>query len=88
MVLRFSCKKENVQPEAARDELAAYRGWSRNTIDFISQVFFELDFVTIKDGFISLKAAKQKRDLKESFTYQKKLAQYQMEKDLAVLIFP
>lgn len=78
----FLAKRKTFNLKRHGDELAAYRGWSRNTIDFISQVFFELDFVTIKDGFISLKAAKQKRDLKESFTYQKKLAQYQMEKDL------
>ncbi|GER69141.1 single-stranded-DNA-specific exonuclease RecJ [Weizmannia acidilactici] len=78
----FLAKRKTFNLKRYGDELAAYRGWSRNTIDFISQVFFELDFVTINDGLISLKAVNQKRDLQESFTYQRKQAQYQMEKDL------
>ncbi|WP_147532468.1 single-stranded-DNA-specific exonuclease RecJ [Bacillus marasmi] len=62
--------------------LAKNRGWSKETIEFMSQVFFELDFVTINNGLISLQKSTQKRDLSESKTYQMKLAQFSLEKDL------
>ncbi|WP_018661049.1 single-stranded-DNA-specific exonuclease RecJ [Heyndrickxia acidiproducens] len=78
----FLAKRKSFNLKQHGDELAKYRGWSRHTIDFISQVFFDLDFVTIKNGMISLNSVKQKRDLQESKTYQRKQAQYQMEKDL------
>lgn len=31
-------------------ELARRKGWSKETVDFMSKVFFELNFVTMKDG--------------------------------------
>ncbi|KHD86854.1 single-stranded-DNA-specific exonuclease RecJ [Heyndrickxia ginsengihumi] len=78
----FLAKRKTFDLQKHGDDLAAYRGWSRNTVDFISQVFFDLEFVTIKDGLISLNSVKHKRDLQESLTYQRKQAQYKMEKDL------
>jgi single-stranded-DNA-specific exonuclease len=45
-------------------------------------VFFELDFVTIKDGLISIHPVKSKRDLSESTAYQKKEAQFKLENEL------
>ncbi|NHM30442.1 single-stranded-DNA-specific exonuclease RecJ [Neobacillus terrae] len=64
------------------DDLAKFRGWSRETIDFMSQVFFELDFVTINNGFITLKQQTQKRDLTDSITFQSKQAQFKLENEL------
>lgn len=64
------------------DDLAKYRGWSRETIDFISKVFFELDFVTIENGFITLKTNTKKRDLEDSLAYQRKKEQFELEKEL------
>ena len=64
------------------DDLAKYRGWSKETVVFMSQVFFELDFVKINNGFISLNKSVPKRDLTESKTYQQKVAQYTLENDL------
>ncbi|RHW40606.1 single-stranded-DNA-specific exonuclease RecJ [Neobacillus notoginsengisoli] len=63
-------------------QLAKKRGWSKETIDFMSEVFFELEFVTITNGLISIKKPASKRDLTESETYQEKHAQIALEKDL------
>lgn len=48
----------------------------------MSQVFFELDFVKINNGVISLNNTSTKRDLADSRTYQLKQAQYTLESDL------
>jgi len=64
------------------DAIAKHRGWSRETIDFMSQVFFDLDFVTMENGLISLNKNAGKQDLADSKTYQQKLAQYELEKEL------
>jgi single-stranded-DNA-specific exonuclease len=48
----------------------------------MSQVFFELDFVKINNGVISLNNTSIKRDLADSRTYQLKQAQYTLESDL------
>lgn len=62
--------------------LAKQRGWTNETIEFMSQVFFELDFVKINNGLITLVPSAQKRDLTESTTYQMKLSQTSLENDL------
>jgi len=78
----FLMKQKIFNIQKRGDELAAYKGWSRETIDFMSLVFFELDFVTIEDGLISLKPVKAKRDLEESRSYQAKLEQITLENEL------
>lgn len=78
----FLAKKGTFNMKQQGNELAKYRGWTKETIDFMSQVFFELDFVKINNGFISLQSNVIKRDLTESSTYQLKLAQYTLENDL------
>ena len=64
------------------DVIAKHRGWSQETIIFMSKVFSELDFVTINNGFITLNNQTQKRELTDSRTYQIKQKQYALEKDL------
>ncbi|MFD2681401.1 single-stranded-DNA-specific exonuclease RecJ [Bacillus seohaeanensis] len=78
----FLAKRKSFHIEKHGDELAKYKGWSKETIDFMSQVFFELEFVTINNGFISLNPTKMKRDLAESITYQKKQSHYMLENEL------
>ncbi len=78
----FLMKKGSLDVMKYGDDLAKYRGWSRDTIDFISKVFFELDFVTIENGLITLKANAKKRDLAESLAYQRKKEQFELEKEL------
>jgi single-stranded-DNA-specific exonuclease len=76
----FLAKKGPFDLKRYAEDLAKYRGWTKETIDFMSQVFFELDFVKIDKGFISLSPIAAKRDLKESPTYQRKQQQIQLEK--------
>jgi single-stranded-DNA-specific exonuclease len=61
------------------EDIAKHRGWSKETVDFISQVFFDLEFVTIDKGFIALNHAAKKRDFEESSTYRKKQQQVMLE---------
>lgn len=78
----FLSKKAPFDLKKYGDELAKYRGWSRETIDFMSQVFFELDFVKINNGFITLNTSSHKRDLTSSKTYQKKQEDLALEQEL------
>ena len=64
------------------DTLAKHRGWTRETVDFMSQVFLELNFVRMDNGLITLNKSVGKHDLTESETYQRKQAQLEIEKDL------
>ena len=66
MVLCFISKKGSFDLKKYGDDLAKHRGWSKETVDFMSQVFFELDFVTIDNGLITLNKNAAKRDLTES----------------------
>ncbi|MFX3624529.1 MAG: single-stranded-DNA-specific exonuclease RecJ [Ectobacillus sp.] len=63
-------------------QLCKYKGWSKDTVNFMTKVFFELEFVTIKNGVIFMSDSSQKRDLTESATYREKLTQLQLEKEL------
>jgi single-stranded-DNA-specific exonuclease len=70
------------------NDLAKHRGWTRETVDFMSKVFFELDFVTMNNGLITLNKNVPKRDLAESDSYQEKHSQIQLEKDLLYSSYP
>jgi single-stranded-DNA-specific exonuclease len=78
----FLLKKGPMDLKRHGDDLAKHRGWSQETIKFMSKVFSDLDFVTINNGFITLKSGAQKRDLTDSRTYQIKQAQYELEREL------
>jgi single-stranded-DNA-specific exonuclease len=78
----FLAKKGPLDVNRYGNDLAKYRGWSRDTVDFISKVFFELDFVTIENGLIMLKKQASKRDLSESESYKRKKEQFELEKEL------
>ena len=72
-------KKGSIDLNRYAGDIARHRGWSKETIDFMSQVFFELEFVTIDKGFIALSNSASKRDLTESPTYRKKQEQVELE---------
>jgi single-stranded-DNA-specific exonuclease len=78
----FLAKKGPFDLKKHGDDLARHRGWTKETIDFMSQVFFELDFVKINKGFISLEKDVPKRDLYESKTYQHKVQAFTLENEL------
>ncbi|UOQ46279.1 single-stranded-DNA-specific exonuclease RecJ [Halobacillus salinarum] len=68
-------KSFNVRTEG--EQLAARRGWDKSMVDFISQVFFELEFVKMEDGLLTINAKPSQKDLQESVLYREK--QYQMK---------
>ncbi|WP_010195991.1 single-stranded-DNA-specific exonuclease RecJ [Bacillus sp. m3-13] len=72
-------KKGSFDLKKHAEDIAKHRGWSKETVDFISQVFFDLEFVTIDKGFIALNHAAKKRDFEESPTYRKKQQQVMLE---------
>jgi single-stranded-DNA-specific exonuclease len=78
----FLLKRESFDLKKHGGQLAQHKGWSKETIEFMSKVFFELDFVTINNGLISVNPVKVKRDLEESVTYRQKQEQYILENEL------
>ncbi|WNB93297.1 single-stranded-DNA-specific exonuclease RecJ [Bacillus sp. NEB1478] len=78
----FLAKRKTFNLKKDGNELAKWKGWSKDTIDFMSQVFFELEFVTIDDGVITINSKPGKRDLESSETYQKKFEQVDIENQL------
>lgn len=78
----FLAKKGSFDLKRYGGELAKHRGWTKETVEFMSQVFFELDFVKINNGFISLEKNVPKRDLTESKTYQHKVQAFTLENEL------
>jgi len=78
----FLAKRDTFDLKRHGEELAKYRGWTKETVEFMSKVFFDLEFVKINNGFISLEKNVPKRDLSESKTYQKKQATFTLENEL------
>jgi single-stranded-DNA-specific exonuclease len=78
----FLMKKGPIDLNRYGADIAKHRGWSQETVIFMSKVFSELDFVTINNGFITLNREANKRDITDSRTYQIKQAQYALERDL------
>ncbi|WP_099221079.1 single-stranded-DNA-specific exonuclease RecJ [Listeria costaricensis] len=50
-------------------------GWKKEQIDFMSNVFFELEFATIDSGVIKINPTEAKRSLDESASYQERARQ-------------
>lgn len=78
----FLAKKGPFDLQKHSSTLAKYRGWTKDSIDFMAQVFFELDFVTMENGLISLRKNVNKHDLSDSITYKRKQEALSLEKDL------
>jgi len=77
----FLLKRKTFDMNKHGDDLAKYRGWSKDTIEFMTNVFIELNIAKIEEGLITLTYEKQKRDLTESLLYQDKLEKYQLEQE-------
>ncbi|WP_082233730.1 single-stranded-DNA-specific exonuclease RecJ [Halobacillus massiliensis] len=75
-------KRENFNLTSDKELLARKKGWNRSMIDFISQVFFELGFVKMEDGKISLHSNPVQRDLGESDLYKQRKEQLNIEQTL------
>ncbi|MBS4199781.1 single-stranded-DNA-specific exonuclease RecJ [Bacillus sp. FJAT-49732] len=76
----FLLKRQTFDVNKFGQGLANHRGWSIETVKFMSQVFFELNFVTIEDGLIHINPEKQKKDLSDSPIYRQKQEQIMVEK--------
>ncbi|QTM99928.1 single-stranded-DNA-specific exonuclease RecJ [Sediminibacillus dalangtanensis] len=72
---QFDMKKE-------LDLLAKHKGWKQEKIKFISEVFFELEFVKIEDGLLKTNPHPAKKDLTEAPAYQKMQNRLEIEKTL------
>ncbi|MFD2926077.1 single-stranded-DNA-specific exonuclease RecJ [Halobacillus naozhouensis] len=75
-------KRETFHLAQDRDKLAARKGWDRSMIDFISKVFFELGFVKMEDGILTINSTPSHRDLTESILYQERKNQLYVEQSL------
>ncbi|QOY36313.1 single-stranded-DNA-specific exonuclease RecJ [Anaerobacillus isosaccharinicus] len=78
----FLTKQQTFDLNKYGAQLAKHKGWSTDTIDFMVKVFFDLEFVTIKNGLISLSTNIEKKDLNHSKTYKRKQEQAKLENDL------
>jgi single-stranded-DNA-specific exonuclease len=78
----FLAKRDEFDLSRFGEALAKHRGWSMETIDFMSKVFFELNFVKIENGLITLNHEKSKRELTESASFRNKQALYSLEQEL------
>ncbi|GAA0354476.1 single-stranded-DNA-specific exonuclease RecJ [Alkalibacterium iburiense] len=57
------------------------------TLKFMIMVFLENEFVTIEDGKLSIRSQPQKKNLEDTITYQKRLAQIKTEETLVYSSF-
>jgi len=63
-------------------ELAKHKGWSRDSLIFMTQVFFELGFVTIENGLAQIVDNPPKKDLTSANIYQERQQQMELEQTL------
>ena len=78
----FLLKRKSFDLKLHVDELARHKGWSKETLFFMAEVFFDLGFVRIDNGRIELQENQVKRDLAESVVYQTRAQQIQLEQKL------
>lgn len=73
-----TCERKNLRENLIR--LSKERKWSKNTIQFMHQVFSELEFlVTMEDGLPGVNPQAPKRDLTEAPSYQRRIGRQQLE---------
>ncbi|WP_240376468.1 single-stranded-DNA-specific exonuclease RecJ [Bacillus piscicola] len=78
----FLKKREAFNIKELGNELARRKGWHPSVVQLMTKVFFELEFVTIKDNIVTVNQSPLKKDLTEAPSYQKHLNQKQAEEAL------
>jgi single-stranded-DNA-specific exonuclease len=78
----FLTKRGSFDLNAHAERLAKARGWSKETIAFMSDIFAELGFIEIDNGSITIVSQPAKRELSESALYRGKQEQAAIENDL------
>ncbi|MGP4071413.1 single-stranded-DNA-specific exonuclease RecJ [Piscibacillus sp. B03] len=68
--------------ERQKSQLAQAKGWHIKQLEFMLQVFFELNFVTMKNGDIQLNSNVEQQPLTNSKTYNEQLQKIEVEKTL------
>ncbi|MGM9986790.1 MAG: single-stranded-DNA-specific exonuclease RecJ [Bacillaceae bacterium] len=61
------------------NQLCQHKGWTKDTVNFMTMVFFELEFVTIENGVIFLNENANKKDLTMSKSFLAQQSQIQVE---------
>ncbi|MBM7606970.1 single-stranded-DNA-specific exonuclease [Lysinibacillus composti] len=83
----FLKKRPNFNLQAHIDQLSKHIGLNEEILKFMTNVFFDLDFVTIENGLTSVNVNAPKRDLTEAPTYQNRVEQLEMEQKLLYSTF-
>lgn len=78
----FLLKQKSFDIRQRGHDLAKHIGLSLQSINFMTKVFFDLDFVTISDGVVSVVNSPEKRNLSESATYKQRIDHMELEKIL------
>jgi single-stranded-DNA-specific exonuclease len=78
----FLLKQQPFNMNKYADALSKKKGWSKETIHFMTQVFFDLEFAKIENGLITLVENPGKRDFESSKTYNQKQELLKMEAEL------
>lgn len=78
----FLAKRKTFALKKHIHELSKHTGWSINTINFMSKVFFELNFVRIDNGMLVLNEQPAKSDLSEAPSYKQRAEQIELEQKL------
>ncbi|WP_068983740.1 single-stranded-DNA-specific exonuclease RecJ [Lysinibacillus xylanilyticus] len=64
------------------DDLAKHTGWPLDALKFMTQVFFELDFVRMESGLTTVNVNAPKQALTEAPSYKQRSEQIEMEQKL------
>lgn len=76
----FLRKEKTFNVSKLGKQLAEYKKWAKDSIHFMTKVFLELDFVTMKDGMIQINPHPEKKELIHSPTYRKHIESIKIEK--------
>src|SRR5699024_9768038 len=75
----FLKKRGSFHLQDQMDMLSKHKGWKKSTIKFMTKVFYELEFVTLENGEITIMEPAEKRDLAEAPSYNKRQQQIKLE---------
>lgn len=78
----FLKKRPTFNLNAHIKELSQHIGLNTNVINFMTKVFFELEFVRIEDGFITVLENAPKQELTEAPSYKMRSQQIELEQKL------
>src|SRR5690606_29583761 len=68
-------KNQELSLDSELNKIMKAKGWTEELIQFMLDVFSELEFVNINNGLITLNKQPQKKDLQEARAYQNRIKQ-------------